>query len=160
MSEETTDQVSESSEAPAQAQTDEQKPEIDWKAKAREWERRAKENKSAADKLAEIEEANKSEVQRAADKVAALEAELSTVRLDSLRRKVAADNGITDSDDIDLFLTGSDEATLTKQAKRLAERTADRKKQSNVVPREGATSPSTVEGAERETVRGLFGGGS
>ena len=48
---------------PAQA-TDAPEPEqkvdeIDWKAKAREWEKRAKDNKSAADRLAELEEANK-----------------------------------------------------------------------------------------------------
>jgi hypothetical protein len=40
------------------------KPETDWRAEAKKWETRAKENKSAADKLAEIENANKSEAEK------------------------------------------------------------------------------------------------
>ena len=54
------------------------------------------------------------------------------------------------------FLTGTDEETLTKQALRLSERTADRKK-SHVVPGEGKT-PSSNSGDEgmREFARGLF----
>jgi hypothetical protein len=40
------------------------KPETDWRAEAKKWETRAKENKSAADKLAEIENASKTELER------------------------------------------------------------------------------------------------
>lgn len=54
-------------EAPAQ--------ETDWKAEAKKWEARAKENFEAATKLAAIEESQKTEAQKAADKIAALEAE-------------------------------------------------------------------------------------
>lgn len=43
---------------------------VDWKAKSREWERRAKENKAAADKLAELEEAKKSAEQKTAERLA------------------------------------------------------------------------------------------
>jgi hypothetical protein len=44
-----------------------------WKQKAREQEKRAKENAEAAKRLSEIEDANKSEAQRAADALAAAE---------------------------------------------------------------------------------------
>ena len=117
----------------------------------------AKANSDAAKRLAEIEAANQTEAEKAQARVTALEAELTGVRTESMRLRVATENGITDSDDIDLFLTGTDEETLTKQAKRLAERTADRKKNGNHVPREGA-SPTSTGGEGLETVRGLFGG--
>jgi hypothetical protein len=116
-----------------------------------------KDVKAKAARLDEIEAANQTEAEKAAKRVAELEAELNNTRRDSLRLKIASANGITDADDIDLFLTGTDEETLTKQAKRLAERTADRKKQGNRVPNEGTNSPS-VEGEGLETVRALFGG--
>ena len=45
---------------------------------------------------------------------------------------------------------------MTKQAKRLAERTADRKKNGNQVPREGNNPSAAGEGADREFVRQLF----
>lgn len=43
----------------------------DWKAEARKWEDRAKANKTAADKLTEIENAAKTETERLADQLAA-----------------------------------------------------------------------------------------
>lgn len=58
-----------------------------------------------------------------------LQGELSTVRtsaeeasVTATRWKVAAAHGIA-ADDVELFLTASDEETLTKQAQRLSERT-------------------------------------
>lgn len=117
-----------------------------------------KDVKAKAAKLDEIEQANQTEAERAAKRLADLEAELNNTRRDALRLKVASANGITDADDIDLFLTGADEETLTKQAKRLAERTADRKKSGNHVPREGATSTAKAND-EREFARELFSPG-
>ena len=116
-----------------------------------------KDVKAKATRLDEIEAANQTEAEKTAKRIADLETELNNTRRDSLRLTIATTHGITDADDIDLFLTGSDEETLTKQAKRLAERTADRKKSGNHVPREGAT-PSSSDSSELETVRGLFGG--
>src|SRR5690606_24445139 len=49
--------------------------EPDWKVEARKWEARAKENSDAARRLAEIEEASKTEAEKAAERLAALEAE-------------------------------------------------------------------------------------
>jgi hypothetical protein len=106
------------------------------KAEARKWEARAKANKDAAEKLAAIEEANKSEAQRASDRLAVAEKEAADARRDALRFRVAAKYQVSD-DDTDLFLTGSDEETLVRQAERLTARDADRKRTGNRVPREG-----------------------
>ena len=50
--------------------------EVDWKAEARKWEQRAKENKTAAERLAEIEEASKTEAQKQAERLAEYEAKV------------------------------------------------------------------------------------
>lgn len=47
----------------------------DWKSEARKWEARAKENKNAAARLAELEEANKTEAQKIADRATKAEQE-------------------------------------------------------------------------------------
>lgn len=88
---------------------------------SRKWEARAKENKAAADRLAEIEEASKTEAQKQADRLATLEREAQQAKAEALRFKIAAKFQVSD-EDADLFLTGSDEETLTKQAERLAAR--------------------------------------
>lgn len=93
-----------------------------------------------------------------------LENELKTTKANALRTRIAAEFGIsTKSDrdgepsDADLFLTGTDEATLTAQAQRLAAREADRKKQGNVAPKEGDTKTSgSVDADLREFARDLF----
>lgn len=87
----------------------------------------------------------------AEERIAALEAEVETSKREALRRRVQAAHGIAD-EDADLFLTGTDEATLTAQAKRLAERTPDRK---NHAPREG-DNPRPGDDPMRNFARGLF----
>ena len=128
-----------------------------WKAKAREQEKRAKENAQAAKRLSEIEEANKSEAEKSADRIRALEEQLATAERSSLRFKVASKYGIGD-EDADLFLTGSDEETLMKQAERLAVRSDERKKTSNRVPGEG-TNPQPKDDPNREFLRQMVGQG-
>lgn len=144
--------------APAQEPTPTPEPpkpsETDWKAEAKKWEARAKENKTAADQLAAIEEANKTEAQKTADKLAAAEKDAADARREALKFKIAAQFSIGD-EDADLFLTGTDEETLTKQAERLAQRTSDRKKNGNHVPREGTSTPA-VEDEMRAFTRDLF----
>jgi len=100
------------------------------------------------------------------DRVASLEGELNTSKADALRTRIAAEYGIStkkgdkgEPSDADLFLTGSDEATLTAQASRLAAQVAERKKTGNVAPKEGA--PKTEgKGDEdmRAFARNLFAG--
>lgn len=68
-----------------------------------------------------LEEANKTEIQKAQDALAAAVAERDNALSEALRSKVQASYGISDAD-AQLFLTGPDEATLQAQAKALAER--------------------------------------
>lgn len=114
--------------------------------------------KAKAAKLDEIEEANKSEIEKANDRATKAEKAAAEAAAEALRLRVATKHGITDSDDIALFLTGTDEDTLTKQAQRLGERTSGRKRKNNHVPNEG-TTPPVADDDERTAVRELFGGG-
>ena len=115
-----------------------------------------KDLKARAAKADEYEAANQTEAEKSAGRIAELESQLNGVRAESTRLRIATEHGITDADDIDLFLTGTDEETLTKQAKRLAERTADRKKTGNHVAREGNNPASQSNSDEREFARTLF----
>lgn len=98
------------------------------------------------------------------ERLGSLEQELSTTRAEAMRSNIAARFGIStekgkdgEPSDADLFLTGTDEATLTAQAQRLAARQADSKKQGNVAPKEGETKTSGSGDTElREFARELF----
>ena len=68
--------------------------ETDWKAEARKWEARAKENISAASRLAEIEEASKSEAQKLAERAAAAEKTASEKDRALLKLQAVVDYGI------------------------------------------------------------------
>lgn len=125
MSEQTPEDVAatETTEAPATPETpaaEAPKPTetVDfWKAKAREQESRAKSNAEAAKRLAEIEDAQKSEQQRLADRQAAIERERDEARADGLRYKAAAKHGIGE-DYFDLLGSG-DEDTISSRAERV-----------------------------------------
>ena len=91
------------------------------------------------------------------ERLAEIEQRAVRAEANALRSDIAAKHGIS-PEDRDLFLTGTDEDTLTAQAKRLAERESERKKQGNVAPREGAASNSGQQDGElREFTRRLFG---
>lgn len=88
-------------------------------------------------------------------------AELSTKHAEAearaLRSDIASTYGIS-KEDRDLFLTGSDEAALTAQAKRLAARTEDQKKNGNRAPKEGDTTTGADKNKDmRAFTRDLFG---
>ena len=72
-------------------------------------------------------------------KLADLESKHAEAEARALRSDIATKHGIS-AEDRDLFLTGSDEAALEAQAKRLAERVADQKKNGNVARKEGGTT--------------------
>ncbi len=74
--------------------------------------------KAKAAKFAELQQAQMTETERTAARLAEMEREAATARAEALRFKVAARFGIGD-EDADLFLTGSDESTITRQAERL-----------------------------------------
>ena len=115
----------------------------------------AKANADAAKRLAEIEESQKSEAEKTAERIKALEDHVATAERDALRFKVASKYGIGD-EDTELFLTASDEETLRKQAERLVGRQEERKKQGNRVPNEGTNPSQSKDGDDREFVQQLF----
>jgi hypothetical protein len=84
--------------------------------------------KAKAERLDKIEEANKSQTERLQEQAAKAFADAENARAELLRYQVASAHGITDTDDIDLFLTGKDEGTLKRQAERLAARTEEASK--------------------------------
>jgi hypothetical protein len=90
-------------------------------------------------------------------KLADLEGKYSAAEARALRSDIAAKHGLS-AEDRDLFLTGTDEETLTAQAKRLADREADRKKNGNVAPKEGETKTSAGPHKDlRDFTNDLFG---
>lgn len=129
-----------------------------WKQKAREQEKRAKDNAEAARQLGQIQDAQKTETEKVADRIAKADAEVATVPAkvaDALRAHLVVLHEI-DKDDAELFLTATEPDLLLKQVARLVGRESDRKKQ-HVVPREGQT-PSSGENDERAFARELFAG--
>lgn len=106
--------------------------EVDWKAKAREWERRAKENKAAADELAAIKESQKTEAEKAAERLAEAERKAAEAEARVLRREVALEHKLS-KEDAALLDTITDADTM----RALAQRLADSGKHGNFVPREG-----------------------
>jgi len=113
--------------------------------------------KAKAARLTEIEDKSKTDSERTAERVAALERDLAATRTTALRAQVQARHGIAD-EDAELFLTGSDEETLTRQAERLAARTKDERSRGNHVAHEGKTPNVTPGDADlRAVARKLFG---
>ena len=91
----------------------------------------------------------------AEERLADLEKRYADAEARALRANIASEHGIS-AEDRDLFLTGTDEETLTAQAKRLADRESERKKRNNIVPREGAT-PRPGSSDVREFANALWG---
>ena len=146
---------------PAQA-TDAPAPEpkvddTDWKAEARKWEQRAKENAPAAKRLAEIEEANKSEAQKAAERTAKAEQRAAEAEAKVVRREVALDHKLT-AEDAALLDTITDEDAMRRLAARLAGAESDKKKQGPHVPSEGR-NPATKADPNIQFLRQMTGQG-
>jgi len=68
-----------------------------WKSLARKHEKQAKENAEAAKKLKEIEDAQKSESERNAEKLTALERSAQEATLEAARLRVAIKKGLTET---------------------------------------------------------------
>lgn len=91
-----------------------------WKHQSRKWEERAKKNHKAAQRLQEIEDADKSEMEKLQETVAKLTSENDEAKQELCRLRLAAEHGLS-AEDANEFLHG-DEESMAKQAKRLAER--------------------------------------
>jgi hypothetical protein len=130
-----------------------------WKGKARDQEKRAKENAAAAKELAELKDAQKTQAEKDADKVKAAEAEVASVPAkvaEALKTHLIARHQI-DTEDADLFLTATEPDLLLKQIDRLLSQT-DKRKRKNYVPDEGNNNKNAGgDGLDRQFVRNLFG---
>ena len=113
------------------------KPEIDWKAKAREWEKRAKENKSAQDELQKVRDASKTAEQKAAEREAAAEQRAAEAEARATRREVAIEYSLP-KEDAELLDALTDEDAMRRFAERLSVKREDRLRNSNHVPNEGS----------------------
>lgn len=114
----------------------------------------AKTNADAAKRLADIEESQKSEAQKVADRIAALEREASEARSEALRARVSTETGVP----VDL-LHGHDEEAIRAAAKAAIEWQEARRKSGNRVPKEGTSTTSSSPNGDdekRELVRNLF----
>lgn len=127
-------------EAPAQ--------EIDWKQKAREWEKRAKENKAAADKLAELEESKKSETQKLQEQLADLQSRAASAERDRERLAIIARHGIPE--DYQDLVQGADadalEASAAKVKSLIQANAQPQQSASFVIPDEGGSPNLALNG--------------
>jgi len=90
----------------------------DWKAEARKWEQRAKENTAAAKRLQDLEDSQKTELEKAAARAEAAEAALAAKEAEATRLSIASKHGIS-GDYLDL-LVGVDETELEAKAQKIA----------------------------------------
>lgn len=136
--------------------------ETDWQAEARKWEKRAKENKSAADKLAEIEESKKTEIQKAMERAEQAEQRINELEREKTRLSVIATHGIPE-DYQDLIKGDSEEelAASAEKVKSLIESAAQKQgaeQASYVIPSEGgapASLPLNGDGIEASLKKAL-----
>lgn len=115
-----------------------------------------KDVKAKAAEYDKLAEANKSEIEKANDRVTKAEAEVAKIPslvADALRTHLIARNAI-DKDDAELFLTATDPELLLKQVDRLLAQGSRRK--TNHVTREGANQQPAADDL-REFTADLFG---
>lgn len=131
--------------------------ETDWKAEARKWEARAKENKAKADAYDQAQEAAKSDLQKARERIARLESERDERRKKDEHAALVA--RVMGEHKVDAkyagLMTADDEEGLIAQAKLIGERFAD------PVTTEGGRPPQ-VGGKDADMkafAHQLFGGG-
>jgi len=117
-----------------------------WKQKAREQEKKAKENVQARMELDELKKAQLSNEEKLAAELGEAAQRAARAEAEALRWRIAAKHGISD-EDAELFLTGSDEETLARQAERFKE-LAVKTSKGTVVPGIGnqpTTQPSIAD---------------
>ena len=107
---------------PVQPQSEggEPQPETDWKAEARKWERRSKENAEKARAYDELQEQSKTELQRAREQAAAYKKQVDDMNAkaetDAARAKVARETGVPAE-----LIAGDDEDSMRAFAKAVAD---------------------------------------
>lgn len=148
-----------STETPATTTVEPPAQETDWKAEAerlkseaRKWETRSKENATAAKRLSELEESQKTDLQKALDRAEAAEkraTELETrEQITTWKTEISAATGVPAQ-----YLRGANEDELKAHAEELKPVFEAR---GPVVPTAGQI-PTTLPNDARETAKRLFG---
>jgi hypothetical protein len=125
-----------------------------WKAMARRHEKAAKENAAAAKKLAELEDANKSETQKLNDQLSSAQVELQTLRVEKIRAQAARDAGL--DPELAEYITAADPDEALSQAKRLAERLTPKAPKSADL-RQGVRQPAKPAASVDDWIRSASG---
>jgi hypothetical protein len=116
-----------------------------------------RELKSKASRLDEIEEAQKSEAEKVADRLAKADAEVAGIPskvCEALRAHLIKIHEI-DQEDAELFLTATEPDLLLKQADRLIGQSGKRNR--NIVPREGRNPNPNPTDPTRDFLRSING---
>lgn len=142
--------------------TDKDKEDTDWKAETEKWkalarkhESRVKELTPKAAKLQELEDKNKSELQKKEEQLAAQATELQELRIEKIRRSAASAAGL--DPDLAEFITATEEDAAVEQAKKLAERV---KTQKSPDFKQGARQSPAPSRSRDELLRGIAGYGT
>lgn len=104
----------------------------DWEAEAKKWEKRSKENFTTAQRVPQLEQ----QLETLQSQLNDAEHRVTESTVDAYREAARLFAGIP-QEDADLFLTGGDKDTLSKQAARLAEKFAQQQPTAGHVPAEG-----------------------
>jgi len=117
--------------------------------------RQFKELQAKAARLDELEEANKSDAEKIADRIAKAEAEVTAIpaKVSEVLKAHLIDLHGFDQEDADLFLTATDPDLLRKQADRLV----GPGKRKNIVPREGRNPNPAPTDPTRDFLRSING---
>ena len=132
--------------------------ETDWRAMSRKWEQRAKdanaklkELEPVAAKAVELEEASKSELQKAQERAEAAERALADATATAVRAEVAAAKGVPVA-----LLSGDTREALEASADALLAFRDETARKGNYAPSEGRTSNIDKGSELREFTRNLF----
>lgn len=133
----------------------------DWKAMARKWEARSKENAEKAKAYDDLQEASKTELEKAKEAAKKAKAELdglkAKAKLDEARRRVAKSAGVPES-----LVFGATEDEMEANAKAIAAfakpKSAPRTGHAGRFDASGASGDSLTE-AKRKLAREIFGSG-
>lgn len=143
-------------------QDDPKQDDTDWKSRSRDWERKAKANKAAADELATLKEQQMTAEQRAAERERKAEERIQEAEARAARREIALDYSL-DKQDAVLLDDMTDEDAMRRLAKRLqaaakAEQSEDGV-DSTLVRRKQRTDPPMSKDAQaRKVARSVFSG--
>ena len=148
---------------PASSETEDRPQEIDYQAKyeealkhSREWEKRAKDNKNAAEKLKQLEESQMSESQKAEAKARELEAKVAAFETEKQRNEwrsqVAKETKVPAE-----LLHGSTLEEMQEHAKLLDSYLHPKPKGAPVKDPAGTPSGKPADQERRDYVRKLFG---